>query len=122
MFQRYNLPIGLVNRVERGLQLRVRAVSHQVFTKIRHFIQGNDASAHEYRLCHHDGACPQITGIGAKSVHDSLADAVESVGQSSELRLECLHERIARHAQLFEDALCCRRQRPQDVRHAVADL
>ena len=109
MFQRADLPVGLLRLVECALLADVGGVLLHLLVDVGHVVQRYEGTTHEDGLRQEDGASPDVAGVGAEGVDNLLSLLVQPRAQLlhtlSHLLLQFaghLLERLCRQPHLSE--------------------
>ena len=109
VMERYHLPVGHVDMIERRLTTGIERVLGHLLGDISHLVEGDDTTTHEDGLCKENTTCPDITGISIQGVHNLLTLGIqgllESCHQTIHVCLQVAHHLLylcRRHTQLHE--------------------
>ena len=91
MMERYHLPVGLINLIQRGMTTGIHRVLGHLGGDVGHLIESYDSTTHKYGLGNHNRTSKDVTGIGTESIYDVLALLVQT---------SCYISHILRHLHL----------------------
>ena len=78
MMERYHLPVGLIDLIQRSLATGIQRVLGHLGGDVGHLIQSHDGTTHKHGLRNHNRTSKDVTGIGTEGIYDVLPPLVQT--------------------------------------------